>query len=117
MNTPQPREIFDASVRQVKRPPRRFSAASPPPATATPPADSRAKHHGSEHRQTVSMGGRVRPHIKAAYAAMIKARGAGWTESRMVATVLEEWLEQDLGEKFGVRLAATVTTAIHENFR
>jgi hypothetical protein len=35
----------------------------------------------------------------------------------MVATVLEEWLEHDLGEKFGVRLAATVTTAIHENFR
>src|SRR5712691_3372488 len=117
MNTPPLLEIFDATVVQDKYPPRRISAASGQPVTALPPAENRSKHHGSEKRKTVSMGGRVHPHIKVAYKEIAKARGKPWTESKLVATALEEWLERDLGEKFGVRLAAIVTAAMNTNFQ
>jgi hypothetical protein len=117
MNGPQPLRIFDASVLQDKYPPRRITADSPQPVTANPTAENRPKHHGSEKRQTVGMGARVFPHIKVAYKKIAKQRGEPWTESSVAATALEEWLEFDLGEKFGVRLSKIVSAAINSNFQ
>ena len=117
MNTPPPQEIFHASVVQDKLPPRRLSADSPQPMTAPPTTENRQKHHGSEKRQTVGMAERVRPHIKEAYQQIAKARGGKWTESGVAAEALEEWLELDFGEKFGVRLASLVTAEMQKNFQ
>ena len=117
MNTPPLQEIFDASVVQDKLPPRRLTAESPQPVTATPTAENRQKHHGSEKRRTVGMAERVRPHIKEGYQQIAKVRGGKWTESSVAAEALEEWLELDFGEKFGVRLAALVRAEMQKNFQ
>src|SRR5688500_7148627 len=45
------------------------------------------------------------------------AKENGWTESKAVATACEAYLEHDLGEKFGVRLAAQVTSAMHKTLQ
>jgi hypothetical protein len=41
----------------------------------------------------------------------------GWTESKIVATACQAYLEKDLGEKFGVRLAAIVTDAVEKEIQ
>ena len=112
--------------RQDKQPPERLTArleqsATAPPlaeghkegsATATAPAVDRPTHHGSETRQTDQVTGRVPRHIKTAILQVAKQNG--WTESKVVATACEAYLEHDLGEKFGVRLAQQVTTALNK---
>jgi hypothetical protein len=55
--------------------------------------------------------GRVPRHIKTGLLQI--AQENGWTESKVIATACEAYLAHDLGEKFGVRLAAHVTDAIH----
>jgi hypothetical protein len=81
-------------------------------ATATTPAVGRPTHHGSETRQTDQVTGRVPRHIKTAILQIAKQNG--WTESKVIATACEAYLEHDLGEKFGVRLAQQVTSALHK---
>lgn len=99
------------------------------PATAYPPAEGnkqgrataatkavdRPTHHGSETRQTEQVTGRVPRHIKTAILQIAKQNG--WTESKVIATACEAYLEHDLGEKFGVRLAAQVTSAMHKTLQ
>ena len=138
MNSPTPIVIFEtkttgratnAGVRQDKQPPERLSAkreqpatASPPAvgskqgsATATSPAVDRPPRHGSETRQTDQVTGRVPRHIKTAILKVAKQNG--WTESKLIATACEAYLEHDLGEKFGVRLAAQLTSAMHKTLQ
>jgi hypothetical protein len=105
-------------VRQDKQPPGRLTAKREQPATAYPPAEGnkqgsatatakavdRPTHHGSETRQTDQVTGRVPRHIKTAILQIAKQNG--WTESYFIKTACEAYLEHDLGEKFGVRLAA-----------
>ena len=128
MNTPKAQEIFlkptNAGVMQDKQPPRRLAADSGEPATAstpavgskegsataTTPAVDRKMHHGSETRQTEQVTGRVPRHIKTALLQV--AAQNGWKESKAVATACAAYLAHDLGEKFGVRLAAQVTEAV-----
>jgi hypothetical protein len=116
-------------VRQDKQPPWRLSAKREQPATAYPPAEGdkqgratastsavdRPKHHGSETRQTDQVTGRVPHHIKTAILQIAKQNG--WTESKVIATACEAYLEHDLGEKFGVRLAAQMTSAMHKTLQ
>jgi hypothetical protein len=122
MNSQRPQAVFDAiayaGVMQDKQPQVRLAVDSPHPltasqsavgskkgrATATAPAVDRLTHHGSEKRQTDQVTGRVPHHVKTALLQVAKANG--WTESKAVATACEAYLEHDLGEKFGVRLAA-----------
>jgi hypothetical protein len=112
MHTPIRREIFDASVRQDKKPPGRLTAGSSMPVTADTQEQNRQKHHGSETRRTVQTSGRVPPHIKAGI--LQKAKVNGWTESKALATLVEIGLEHDLGEQFWVRIAAKIDDAVYK---
>jgi hypothetical protein len=123
----------NAGVWQDKQPPGRLTARREEPATAaspavgsregskagsataTAPAVDRPTHHGSETRQTDQVTGRVPRHIKTAILQVAKQNG--WTESKVIATACEAYLEQDLGEKFGVRLAAQVSAAIDKGLQ
>jgi hypothetical protein len=116
-------------VRQDKQPPGRLSAKREQPATAYPPAEGnkqgrataptkavdRPTRHGSETRQTEQVTGRVPRHIKTAILQIAKQNG--WTESKVIATACEAYLEHDLGEKFGVRLAAQLTSAMYKTLQ
>jgi hypothetical protein len=119
-------------VRQDKQPHERLSAKPQQPATAYPPAVGskqgsatataktakavdRQTRHGSETRQTEQVTGRVPRHIKTAILSLAKQNG--WTESKVIATACEAYLEHDLGEKFGVRLAAQLTSAMHKTLQ
>ena len=110
MNTPPPLKIFDAKVVQVKYPPRRISAASGEPLTADTQEQNRPKHHGSETRQTQQIAGRVLPHVKTEVVRVAKLKG--WTQSKTVATLVEQALAHSLAEQFGVMLKATIQDAI-----
>jgi hypothetical protein len=114
MNTPQPKSIFNRSaytgVRQDKYPPGRIKVVSDEPLTATTPADNRPNHHGSETRQTQQIAGRVPPPIKSEIVRLAKLKG--WTESKTVATLVEQALAHNLAEQFGVMLKTTLQDAI-----
>ena len=125
--------IFEANahagVVQDKQPPGRLTAERGQPATsaesavgskggqatATSAAVDRPTHHGSETRRTDQVTGRVAHDIKAGLLQIADANG--WTESKIVATACQAYLEQDLGEKFGVRLAAIVNDAIEKEIQ
>ena len=138
MNSPTPIIILEAKPKQTedyrevvqdKQPQERLSAKREQPATAYPPAEGskqgrataaekavdRPTRHGSETRQTEQVTGRVPRHIKTAILQIAKQNG--WTESKVIATACEAYLEHDLGEKFGVRLAAQVTSAMHKTLQ
>jgi hypothetical protein len=118
-----------AGVVQDKQPPVRLTAERRQPATseefavgskggqatATSAAVDRPTHHGSETRRTDQVTGRVAHYIKAGLLQIMNANG--WTESKIVATACQAYLEQDLGEKFGVRLAAIVTDAVEKEIQ
>jgi hypothetical protein len=116
MNTTQPQEIFlkvaNARVRQDKKPPGRLTATSSEPSTATFPAVNTAKHHGSETRRTDFIGGRILPDLKTAF--LLVAEQNGWTKSYALSKAVEAFLVQDLGQKFGLRIAAVVETTINK---
>jgi hypothetical protein len=78
---------------------------------ATPPVVDRRAQHGTEKRQTAQVTGRLAHHLKARLLEV--AKGNGWTESKIVGVACQAYLEQDLGEKFGVRLAKQLTEAQH----
>ena len=114
MNSQNLQEVFDASthagVMQDKYPPRRIKAVSGEPVAALTPADSRPHHHGSEKRQTQQIAGRVLPHIKSEVIRVAKLKG--WTESKTVASLVEQALAHSLAEQFGVMLRTTIQEAI-----
>jgi hypothetical protein len=96
MNSQNSQEIFDActhaGVMQDKYPPRRIKAVSVEPATASIPADYRPHHHGSEKRQIQQIAGCVLPHIKSEVVRVAKLKG--WTESKTVASLVEQALNE-----------------------
>jgi hypothetical protein len=137
---PKTGKIFAyAGVRQDKQPQTRLTADSFQPATAdypavgskggsatatetaheykadTPPAVDRKTQHGSEKRQTEQVTGRVPHHIKTKL--LEKAERNGWKESRAVAEACTVYVENDLAEQFGVKLAARVTEAIEKGLQ
>jgi hypothetical protein len=114
MNSPKQQMIFEgkahAGVMQDKAPQVRCAVASGEPYIPDEEAVHHQKPHGSEKRQTAHVSSRIPPHIKTGLLQVAKHNG--WSESKVVATACEAYLEHDLGEKFGVRLAAQVTEAI-----
>src|SRR5207237_454363 len=68
------------------------------------------KEHGSEKRCTAHVSSRIPPHVKTGLLELAEANG--WSESKVVAEACTAYLEQDLGEKFGRRLAQQVTEAV-----
>ena len=74
------------------------------------PADNRLKHHGSETRQTQQIAGRVAPHIKSEVVRVAKLKG--WSESKTVATLVEQALAGNLAEQFSVMLKTTLQDAV-----
>jgi hypothetical protein len=137
MNSPKPQMIFKrgthAGVMQDKYPPGRIHAGSGQPATVSnpeqnrlmstnptrsqndTPADDRPKHHGSETRQTQQIAGRVSPHLKAEVVRVAKLKG--WTESKTVASLVEQALAHNLAEEFAVMLKNTLKEAITQQMR
>jgi predicted DNA-binding protein len=104
-----------AGVWQDKAPQVRYAAGRTEPHTADEVAVYHATQHGSEKRQTAHVSSRIPPHIKTGLLQIAKANG--WTESKVVATACEAYLEHDLGEKFGLRLAAQVTDATRKELK
>jgi hypothetical protein len=97
---------------QDKAPQVRYTAGSEQPYTARANAVDRPSQHGSEKRQTAHVSSRIPHHVKTGLRQIAKENG--WSESKVVATACEAYLEHDLGEKFGVRLAAQLTSAMHK---
>jgi hypothetical protein len=135
MNNQNIQIIFNAKahagVMQDKYPPGRITAAAGEPATANTvadiflntnstriqnhderpaPADNRRKHHGSETRQTQQIAGRIPFHLKAEVVRVAKLKG--WTESKTVATLVEQALAGNLAEQFSVMLKTTLQDAV-----
>src|SRR5918998_4276973 len=106
------KETTNAGVMQDKAPQVRYTAGSEQPYTARANAVDRPAQHGSEKRQTAHVSSRIPHHVKTGLLQIAKENG--WTESKVVATACEAYLEHDLGEKFGVRLAAQLTSAMHK---
>ena len=104
-----------AGVMQDKAPQARYTTASEQPYTAGEDAVDKPKQHGSETRQTAHTSSRLPLHIKAGL--LERAKANGWTESKVVALACEAYLEQDLGEKFGLRLAAQVGEAVRRELQ
>jgi hypothetical protein len=105
-------EATHAGVVQDKAPQVRYTAGSEQPYTSRTNAVDRPSQHGSEKRQTAHVSSRIPHHVKTGLLQIAKENG--WTESKVVATACEAYLEHDLGEKFGVRLAAQLTSAMHK---
>jgi hypothetical protein len=97
---------------QDKAPQVRQTAGSEQPYTTQRNAVDRPAKHGSEKRQTAHVSSRIPHHVKTGLRQIAQANG--WTESKVVATACAAYLEHDLGEKLGVRLAAQVTSALHK---
>ena len=121
MNSPTPIFILEtkttegatnAGVVQDKAPQVRSTAGSEQPYTPQRNAVDRPAQHGSEKRQTAHVSSRIPHHVKTGLRQIAQANG--WTESKVVSTACEAYLEHDLGEKFGIRLAAQVTSALHK---
>ena len=106
------KEATNAGVVQDKAPQVRYTAGSEQPYTSRANAVDRPSQHGSEKRQTAHVSSRIPHHVKTGLRQIAKENG--WTESKVVATACEAYLEHDLGEKFGVRLAAQLTSAMHK---
>jgi len=126
MNTTNPQEIFFNGThgvgRQDKKPPRRFEGglsqpltAATDPITANTPPENRPTHHGSEHRQTVNIAGRVPLHIKTEVNRIAAVNG--WTESYTVRTLVEQALAKNLGERFAVMIRNTIQEAVKTELR
>src|SRR4051812_3740141 len=101
-------------VGQDKIPPRRLSVASAQPVTAATLQKNRQKHHGSEKRRNENISGRIPPHIKSEVLRIAKVNG--WTESKAVATLLEQAITQRLGEQLGIMLKQAVRDAVKEEY-
>ncbi len=95
---------------QDKAPQVRYTAGSEQPYTSRANAVDKPSQHGSEKRQTAHVSSRIPHHVKTGLRQIAKENG--WSESKVVATACEAYLEHDLGEKFGVRLAAQLTSAM-----
>jgi hypothetical protein len=105
-------EATNAGVVQDKAPQVRQTAGSQQPYTPRTSTVDRPPQHGSEKRQTAHVSSRIPHHVKTGLLQI--AEENGWTESKVVAVACEAYLEHDLGEKFGVRLAQQVTSALHK---
>jgi hypothetical protein len=140
MNTTilQAQEVFqrrpNAGVVQDNQPPRRLTAASDEPATATVPAVGnkggtasegnavmqlavdRPTHHGSETRQTEQVTGRVLPVLKAQLLQVAKQRGAK-NESRAVAMAVEVFVANEFGKQFLAMIRQTIQETVRQEFR
>ena len=100
---------------QDKAPQVRDTAGSREPSTARENAEDKPKKHGSEKRQTAHVSARVPQYVKAGLERIEEE--TGWSESYTVAKACEAYLENDLGKKFGLRLAAIVTDAIEKGLQ
>ena len=134
----QAQEVFlrqpHGGVVQDNKPPRRFSAASAEPATATQPAVGnkggtaskdnadrplavdRPTHHGSETRRTEQVTGRVFPTLKAQLLKVAKQRGAK-SESAAVAMAVEVFVANEFGQQFLVMIRQTIQETVRQELR
>jgi hypothetical protein len=125
---------------QDKKPPRRLTAASVQPATATTPAvgskggsatavvtvhDHRvdtqqavahSTHHGSETRKTEQVTGRVSPVLKAQLLKLAKGQGAQ-TESRAVKMAVEVFVANEFGRQFLTMIRQTIQETVRQEFQ
>jgi hypothetical protein len=83
--------------------------------TQRSPADTNAKHHGSETRQLALVAGRIAPHLK--IQVLKRAKAKGWSESKTVADLVEQALTNDLAKSFAVSLKNTLTAALTGELR
>jgi hypothetical protein len=135
------RQVTYAGVMQDKKPPRRLTAGMWQPVTAretgetasnqsctrkdgivpptemavnrqteSSPLDTSAKHHGSENRQLALVAGRIAPHLKTQV--LRRAKDKGWSESKTVADLVQQALENDLAGSFSVSLTNSLTEAL-----
>src|SRR5688500_2726415 len=86
-------EATNAGIVQDKEPQVRNTAGSEQTYTTQRIAVDRPANHGSEKRQTAHVSSRIPPHVKTCLLQI--ARENGWTESKVVATACEAYLEHD----------------------
>jgi hypothetical protein len=72
--------------------------------------DISRKHHGSETRQLSLVAGRIAPHLKTQI--LKRAKAKGWSESKTVADLVQQALENDLAGSFSVSLTNSLTEAL-----
>jgi hypothetical protein len=78
--------------------------------TASTSPENNAKHHGSESRQLALVAGRIAPHLKTQV--LKRAKAKGWSESKTVADLVQQALENDLAGSFSVSLTNSLTEAL-----
>jgi hypothetical protein len=120
----QPQEVFrrrpHGGVGQDKNAPARVQPASVQPVRRQTPArpdmsPDTGKHHGSQTRQTEQIAGWVRPQIKAEVKRVEHLNG--WSQSKTVATLVEEALAHRMGEQFAVMIRQTIQEAVRQEFQ
>ena len=121
---PQSQEVFiqqpHGGVGRDNNAPARVRPASHQPVPSQTPArpdDSTAssKHHGSQTRQTEQIAGWVKPSIKAEVKRIEQLNG--WSQSKTVATLVEEALAHRMGEQFAVMIRQTIQEAVRQEFQ
>jgi|RhiMetdeSRZDD1v2_1073273.scaffolds.fasta_scaffold16523_6 hypothetical protein len=78
--------------------------------TASTLPENSAKHHGSETRQLSLVAGRIAPHLKTLV--LKRANAKGWSESKTIADLVQQALENDLAGSFSVSLTNSLTEAL-----
>jgi len=120
----------NAGVGQDKKPPGRFTAGRPEPATAETPAVGskggqanaiaaavdRPTHHGSETRRTEQVTGRVMPVLKTQLLEVAKQRGAK-NESTAVKMAVEVFVANEFGKQFLVMIRQTIQETVRQEFQ
>jgi hypothetical protein len=118
MNSQKPQAVFDAiayaRVMQDKYAPPRVYKASGEAVIDSPQAHP-PKRHGSNKRKTEEIAGWVPPFIKSEIRAIAKKKG--WSESKVVAGLVNQALQTSLGEQYGTALKITVEDAIKKEMQ
>jgi hypothetical protein len=121
-STAQPQEVFLLQAhggvgQDIYAPGRVYKASGQPVPPSTPAHTGRTspKHHGSQTRQTEQIAGWVLPHIKSEVRRIEKLKG--WSQSKTVATMVEQALAHNIGEQFAVMIRATIQDAVKKEIQ
>jgi hypothetical protein len=107
----------NAAVLQDKGTPSRTYKASGQLAYATPPANPRPKHHGSQKRRVVEISGCVERHI-AERVEQMREQGGGvkLSRSKVVGSLITMGVQHDADIKYGKMLKPIIENTIGRKF-
>jgi hypothetical protein len=105
-------DVLSDQPQSAEVPPKSAKNASPP---ASPLADNRPKHHGSETRQTAQIWGRAPFATKAKIQAMAKTQGL--SESEVVVNLVHKAMQIDGDVHYGAMLRPVIQDQIHKDIQ